>query len=91
MTHVITGEEKFLDHTLASIGIPKLHILRTYDGAAYRFYELTGDLGEALHFKHFEITDDTTSLMPDHRLTRQDRGIPADRPPPLALRIVVHN
>jgi adenylyltransferase/sulfurtransferase len=54
MTHRITGEEGFLDRTLASVGVPPLHILRAHNGFEYRFYELTGDLTEALHFRHFE-------------------------------------
>jgi hypothetical protein len=53
MTHAIGGDEDFLDRTLASIGVPSLHILRATNGSEYRFYELTGDLGEALHFSHF--------------------------------------
>ena len=56
MTHVITGEETYLHRTLASIGVPPLHILRAHNGQEYRFYELTGDLPEALHFHHFEQT-----------------------------------
>ena len=54
MTHVITGEEDFLQHSLARVGVPPLHILRARNGQEYRFYELTGDLHEALHFHHFE-------------------------------------
>jgi molybdopterin/thiamine biosynthesis adenylyltransferase/DNA-binding transcriptional regulator YhcF (GntR family) len=54
MTHVVTGEEPFLHRTLTSIGVPPLHILRTHNGRDYRFYELTGDLSEAFHFRHFE-------------------------------------
>ena len=54
MTHTISGEETFLKYTLSDIGIPKLHILRAYNSQEYRFYELTGDIEEALHFKHFE-------------------------------------
>jgi len=53
-THVITGDENFLHRTLSSVGIPPLHILRAQNGVEYRFYELTGDLSEALHFRHFE-------------------------------------
>src|SRR5512134_2111784 len=53
-THVITGEESFLHRTLSSIGVPPLHILRAQNGLEYRFYELTGDLPEALHFRHFD-------------------------------------
>jgi len=56
MTHVISGEENFLHRTLASVGIPALHILRAHNGVEYRFYELTGDLQDALHFRHFEKT-----------------------------------
>jgi molybdopterin/thiamine biosynthesis adenylyltransferase/DNA-binding transcriptional regulator YhcF (GntR family) len=54
MTHLVTGEEPFLDRTLASIGVPPLHIIRAHNGVEYRFYELTGDLPDALHFRHFE-------------------------------------
>ncbi len=53
-THVITGEENFLHRTLSSVGVPPLHILRAQNGVEYRFYELSGDLPEALHFRHFE-------------------------------------
>ena len=53
-THLIAGEENFLHRTLSSIGVPPLHILRAQNGIEYRFYELTGDLPEALHFRHFE-------------------------------------
>jgi adenylyltransferase/sulfurtransferase len=54
MTHVLTGKEDFLSMTLANAGVPALHILRAYNASEYRFYELTGDLKEALHFSHFE-------------------------------------
>jgi molybdopterin/thiamine biosynthesis adenylyltransferase/DNA-binding transcriptional regulator YhcF (GntR family) len=54
LTHIITGEEDFLHRTLASVGVPSLHILRAHNGTEYRFYELTGDLQDALHFRHFE-------------------------------------
>jgi adenylyltransferase/sulfurtransferase len=54
MTHTITGDEPFLQLTLANVGVPALHILRAYNSEEYRFFELTGDLPEALHFKHFE-------------------------------------
>lgn len=56
LTHIISGEENFLHRTLASVGAPALHILRAHNGAEYRFYELTGDLPDALHFRHFEKT-----------------------------------
>lgn len=54
MTHVITGEEPYLNRTMSSVGVPQLHILRAFNQQEYRFYELTGDLEEALHFSHFE-------------------------------------
>lgn len=57
LTHTITGEENFLHHTLVSVGVPPLHILRAQNGGEYRFYELTGDLPEALHFRHFDPTE----------------------------------
>jgi molybdopterin/thiamine biosynthesis adenylyltransferase/DNA-binding transcriptional regulator YhcF (GntR family) len=53
-THTITGEENFLHRTLSNVGVPPLHILRAHNGYEYRFYELSGDLEEALHFRHFE-------------------------------------
>ena len=54
MTHTIQGNENFLSRTLASIGVPPLHILRAYNTEEYRFYELNGDLQDTLHFNHFE-------------------------------------
>jgi hypothetical protein len=33
--------------------VPPLHILRAHNAQEYRFYELTGDLPDALHFRHF--------------------------------------
>jgi molybdopterin/thiamine biosynthesis adenylyltransferase/DNA-binding transcriptional regulator YhcF (GntR family) len=59
-THVITGDENFLHRTLSSVGVPPLHILRAQNGVEYRFYELTGDLPEALHFRHFERNESPT-------------------------------
>ncbi len=57
LTHMITGEENFLHRTLSNVGVPALHILRAHNGQEYRFYELTGDLAEALHFHDFQQTD----------------------------------
>jgi adenylyltransferase/sulfurtransferase len=54
MTHTITAEESYLNRTLTSIGLPKLHIQRAYNVDQYAFYELSGDLENALHFKHFQ-------------------------------------
>lgn len=56
MTHLITGEETFLHRTLASVGMPPLHIIRAHNGVEYRFYELTGDLADTLHFRDYEST-----------------------------------
>jgi len=53
MSHVITGDEPFLERTLLSIGVPPLHILRARNSVEYCFFELTGDLEETLHFAHF--------------------------------------
>jgi adenylyltransferase/sulfurtransferase len=54
LTHLISGEEKFLHRTLASVGVPPLQVVRAHNGIQYRFYELTGDLEDTLHFRHFE-------------------------------------
>lgn len=54
LTHVISGDEKFLHRSLASVGVPPLHIVKAHNGLQYRFYELTGDLPDTLHFRHFE-------------------------------------
>ncbi len=68
MTHTITGEENFLHRSLASVGVPALHILRANNGQEYRFYELTGDLAETLHFRHFESSVKTDGKEPRIRL-----------------------
>jgi hypothetical protein len=60
---LITGEENFLHRTLANVGVPSLHILRAHNGQEYRFYELTADLAEALHFHDFQQTE---QLKPAH-------------------------
>jgi hypothetical protein len=39
--------------TLLSIGVPPLHIVRARNSEEYRFFELTGDLPNTLHFSHF--------------------------------------
>ncbi len=64
MTHIISGEEKFLHRTLASVGVPPLHIVKAHNGVQYRFYELTGDLQDTLHFHHFEHAHVTVSPAP---------------------------
>ncbi len=54
MAHIITGDEPFLSRTLLGVGVPPLHILRARNESEYRFYELTGDLADTLHWSHFE-------------------------------------
>jgi adenylyltransferase/sulfurtransferase len=56
MTHLITGDETFLHRTLASVGVPPLHIVRAHNGVEYRFYELSADLPDTLHFRDYEST-----------------------------------
>jgi adenylyltransferase/sulfurtransferase len=60
LTHQISGQETFLHRTLASVGVPPLHVVRAHNAREFRFYELTGDLPEALHFSHFEGPEATT-------------------------------
>ncbi|MDP2965044.1 MAG: ThiF family adenylyltransferase [Pelolinea sp.] len=55
LSHAIHGDENFLTRTMASVGVPALHIIRAYNAQEYRFYELTGDLPDTLHFSHFEL------------------------------------
>ena len=59
MTHAITGSEDFLQRSLASVGVPPFHILKAYNAQQYRFYELSGDQADTLHFRHFEKTQYT--------------------------------
>jgi len=73
MTHAITGNEPFLNRTLASIGVPPLHILRAFNTREYRFYEMTGDLEEALHFSDFEETSPTKKEAIRKRIRLSDR------------------
>ncbi|MBN2554765.1 MAG: ThiF family adenylyltransferase [Anaerolineales bacterium] len=53
MTHVVTGDESYLHRTLNSVGVPPLQIIKAHNGQEYRFFELTGDLPDALHFRHY--------------------------------------
>jgi molybdopterin/thiamine biosynthesis adenylyltransferase/DNA-binding transcriptional regulator YhcF (GntR family) len=71
LTHEINGSENFLHHTLANLGIPPLQILRAHNQSEYRFYELTGDLPDALHFRHFERVELHDSLSLRHRIRIQ--------------------
>jgi molybdopterin/thiamine biosynthesis adenylyltransferase/DNA-binding transcriptional regulator YhcF (GntR family) len=67
-THMVTGDENFLHRTLANVGVPPLHILRAHNGYDYRFYELSGDLPEALHFNHFEQVEPEKPLKVGSRI-----------------------
>ncbi len=49
LSHTITGEENFLSRTLASLGVPALHILRAFNASEYRFLSLAAILSDALH------------------------------------------
>lgn len=71
MTHAIKGKESYAQLSLASAGIPPLHIIRAFNSMEYRFYELTGDLKGTLHFRHFQRQDNrllTTALRETIRL-----------------------
>ena len=72
LTHEINGSEDFLHHTLTSLGIPPLQILRAHNQNEYRFYELTGDLPDALHFRHYEQVEPQDSLSLRKRIRIQD-------------------
>jgi adenylyltransferase/sulfurtransferase len=72
MTHTLTGEETFTHHTLANLGMPPLHILRAHNAKEYKFYELTGDLPNALHFSHFERSEDHPQIQLRNRIQLGD-------------------
>lgn len=86
MTHTITGDEPFLSRTLASVGVPVLHILRAYNVSEYRFYELTADLPDALHFSHFELPAHEKPIKLTGRIKLKDKIILKDRP-----KIIIHS
>ena len=91
MTHEITGGESFLHRTLGSIGIPPLHILRARNASEFRFYELTGDLPEALHFRHFEGPGADAIVPLRERISIGEEVEPAEKPTHTASgRIVLH-
>lgn len=79
-THMITGEETFLHRTLANVGVPPLHVLRAHNGLEYRFYELSGDLPEALHFRHFEQTEPEKPLKVGGRIRLKEEVRLVDPP-----------
>jgi adenylyltransferase/sulfurtransferase len=50
LTHRITGEEEFLDRTLAQVDVPPLGIIRARNGSERVYFELTGDKATFLQF-----------------------------------------
>ncbi len=89
LTHVIAGEENFLNRSLANVGVPSLHILRAHNGQEYRFYELTGDLAEALHFHDFEPIGQLQTPHGRIRL-KEDLHAMADNDSPAHGRVKLH-
>lgn len=85
LSHTIHGDENFLGRTLSSVGVPMLHILRAYNAREYRFYELTGDLEEALHFSHFENPEFEKPLKISGSIKLKEKVTLPKRP-----RIVIH-
>ena len=80
MTHTIRGDENFLSRTLASIGVPPLHILRAYNTKEYRFYELSGDLQDTLHFNHFERPSSETPIKLTGKIKLKNRVVLKKQP-----------
>lgn len=50
LTHRISGDESFLDRTLADIDLPPLGIVRARNGSERVYFELTGDKATFLQF-----------------------------------------
>jgi len=50
LTHRITGEEDFLERTLAEVDVPPLGIIRSRNGKERIYFELTGDKETFLKF-----------------------------------------
>ena len=80
LTHTISGSGPFLSRTLASLGVPPLHILRAFNAQEYRFYELTGDLQDALHFSHFERLADEEPIRLSGRIRIKEEVTIKDEP-----------
>jgi hypothetical protein len=85
MTHTITGKENFLNKSLAMMGVPPLHILRAMNSKEFRFYEMTGDLPDALHFNHFEIPELSKMISVRSRIHIKEKVTPVEKP-----RIILH-
>ena len=80
LSHTIHGDENFLTRTLASVGVPALHIIRAYNAQEYRFYELTGDLPNTLHFSHFELPANEKPLKLSGRIKLKEKVTVKARP-----------
>ncbi|MFQ5437072.1 MAG: hypothetical protein ACE5FD_19610, partial [Anaerolineae bacterium] len=50
LTHRISGDEDYLDRTLAEIDFPPLGIIRARNGDKRIYYELTGDKNSFFSF-----------------------------------------
>jgi molybdopterin/thiamine biosynthesis adenylyltransferase len=50
LTHRLSGDESFLDRTLAELGVPALQVLAGCRGGRRRYFELTGDATARLTF-----------------------------------------
>lgn len=74
MTHVVTGDEPYLHRALNSVGVPPLHILKAHNGLEYRFFELSGDLPDALHFHHYHESPSHPQLAVDTRPPESPTG-----------------
>ncbi len=91
LTHQISGTETFLHRTLASVGVPPLHVVRAHNAREFRFYELSGDLPEALHFGHFEGPE-SAALPPLRERIRLGAGVEPEGGEALAARgrVILH-
>jgi hypothetical protein len=67
------------------LGVPQLHILRAYNAQEYRFYELSGDLDDALHFSHFDNPEYEKPLKLSGRIKLKEKVTLNSKP-----RIVLH-
>jgi molybdopterin/thiamine biosynthesis adenylyltransferase/DNA-binding transcriptional regulator YhcF (GntR family) len=92
LSHQITGSEDFLHRTLSSVGVPPLHVVRAHNAQEFRFYELSGDLPDALHFSHFEGPEAPQTLPLRDRI-RLGAGAEAEAPETNAARgrVVLHD
>ena len=85
MTHSITGKENFLNKNLSMMGVPALHILRAFNSKEFRFYEISGDLAEAMHFSHFDIPNLGRMVSLKGRIKLGEKEAPKVKP-----RIILH-